>query len=217
MNINIGDSVIVKKGIKDPDFDSNIEVWQGRVYEIQDNNIICIEWDSRTLKEIPKSIIEVCEKKGYQWDQMCLETSDVKPTTPRDTKKETEETYNELQEKYDWLYLGEEGKRIQSVLSKASSYDYFDACEAWENHLEENLNFPLKAVVAEAQEKNIITFGSEVTIDGIDEIIELYGILVNIRYKNDTYTFPLADLEVIDKNSSDFLPIKDYSMWFANT
>jgi len=192
MNINIGDSVIVKKGIKDPDFDSNIEGWQGRVYEIQDNNIICIEWDSRTLKEIPKSIIEVCEKKSYQWDQMCLEASDVKPTAPRDTKKETEETYNELQEKYDWLYLGEEGKRIQSVLSKASSYDYFDACEAWENHLEENLKFPLKAVVAEAQERNIITFGSEVTIDGIDEIIELYGILVNVRYKNDTYTFRLS-------------------------
>jgi len=216
MNINIGDAVVVKKGIKDPDFDSDIGGWQGRVYEIQDNNIICIEWDSITLKEIPQSIIEMCEKNGYQWDQMCLDISEIKPTTPRDTKKDAEEVYNDLQEKYDWINLGEVGERIQSVLSTASSYDYFDACKAWKNHLEKNLIFPVKAVVAEAQENSKITIGSEVFIDGIEETIELYGILVNIRHKNDTYTFPLADLEVIDKNSSNFLPINDYVIWFAN-
>lgn len=215
MNISIGDSVVVKKGIKDPDFDSNIEGWQGRIHEIQDK-IICIEWDSITLKEIPESIIEKCEENGYQWEQMCLDIAEIKLATPRDKIEDSEEVYNKIQEKYDWIDLGEEGKRIQSVLSNALSYDYFDACKAWENHLKEKLSFPLKAVVSEFQEKSKITLGSEVSVEGIDQSIELYGLLVNIRYKNNVYTFPLADLEVIDESSSDFLPIKDYAVWFAN-
>ena len=215
MNISIGNSIVVKKGIKDPDFDSNIEGWQGRIYEIQDK-IICIEWDSITLKEIPESIIKKCEENGYQWEQMCLDIAEVKLTTPRDTRKDAEEVYNEIQEKYDWIDFGEEGKRIQSVLSSASSYDNFDTCKAWEKHLKEKLSFPFKAVVSEFQEKSKITLGSEVSVEGIDKIIELYGLLVNIRYKNNVYTFPLADLEAFDEKSSNFLPIKDYSVWFAN-
>ena len=42
------------------------------------------------------------------------------------------------------------------------------------------------------------------------------GILVDIEYKRKNYIFPLADLEVIEKSSSNYLPIKDYVVWFAN-
>ena len=45
MAFNIGDSVVVKKGVKDPDLGNHIAAWQGRISEI-DGDLICIDWDS---------------------------------------------------------------------------------------------------------------------------------------------------------------------------
>ena len=46
MKFNVGDSIVVKNGIQDPDLNADIGGWQGRISEIQDNNIACIDWDS---------------------------------------------------------------------------------------------------------------------------------------------------------------------------
>jgi hypothetical protein len=46
MNIKIGDSVIVKPTIQDPDFGLDIGGWQGRVSDVvEDGEVIRIEWD----------------------------------------------------------------------------------------------------------------------------------------------------------------------------
>ena len=50
---SIGDSVMVKKGVIDPDYSDHIRGWQGRIYEIDDNaskSLVCFEWDSITIK-----------------------------------------------------------------------------------------------------------------------------------------------------------------------
>ena len=62
IKFNVGDSVVVKEGTLDPDYGNDISGWQGRIYGIDDSNyddpLISIEWDSVTLKNMPRSVID---------------------------------------------------------------------------------------------------------------------------------------------------------------
>ena len=76
MNFKIGDSVSVKKGIKDPDLGFDIGAWQGRISEVDiDDDLICIDWDSITLQQMQASTITQSEKEGWDhlptWRQNC--------------------------------------------------------------------------------------------------------------------------------------------------
>ena len=106
MSINIpsvGDIVKVKPGVLDPDgflisdeahnqkfLDHNIPRvlslagWQGKITSVHPQEgrngatIIYIEWDSQTLKKIPKQAIKACDKKGLSWKEMGLYPKEVK-------------------------------------------------------------------------------------------------------------------------------------------
>jgi hypothetical protein len=52
------------------------------------SNLIGIEWDSITLKNIPSSVIDQCEVENLDWAQMCLFSTDVELTQPRDTEED---------------------------------------------------------------------------------------------------------------------------------
>jgi hypothetical protein len=85
----VGDSVIVKQGVLDPDLGTDIGGWQGRIVTIErQSNLIGIEWDSITLKNIPSSVIDQCEVENLDWTQMCLFSTDVELTQPRDTEED---------------------------------------------------------------------------------------------------------------------------------
>ncbi len=216
MNFKIGDAIVVKHGVKDPDLNADIGGWRGRISEVQDDGLVCVNWDSITLKEMPTSVIKQCEQEGWGWDQMYLDTSDIELTDPRDTKKDVERIISKLHHEYAWIHLGVEGERIQSVLSGIASDDYWNVFKAWEKYLKEKLSFPFKAIVEEIQERGPMKAGNKVTVHGISDIEELWGILVDIEYKRKTYLFQLADLGVIEKSSSNCLPVKDYVIGFAN-
>ncbi|MCW5212614.1 hypothetical protein VU04_06860 [Desulfobulbus sp. TB] len=57
MNFQINDSVVVKAGVKEPDTGMDLGGWQGRVTKIEKDNLLCIDWDSLTLNNIPDSYI----------------------------------------------------------------------------------------------------------------------------------------------------------------
>ena len=42
MVLHVGDSVVVKSGILDPDFGTDISGWQGRIEEIDDEDTVFI-------------------------------------------------------------------------------------------------------------------------------------------------------------------------------
>ncbi len=88
-DFKVGDSVIVKQGVLDPDFGTDIGGWQGRIVTIErQSNLIGIEWDSITLKNIPSSVIDQCELENLDWAQMYLSSTDVELTQPRDTEED---------------------------------------------------------------------------------------------------------------------------------
>ena len=82
ISLKIGDSVKVREGMMCPDMeDLCIEGWQGMVSEVGEdkdgNTLICIRWDSMTLKNLPGYFIEQSEEEGLDYTRMYLWPEDV--------------------------------------------------------------------------------------------------------------------------------------------
>src|SRR5262249_269370 len=88
-----GNSVIVKPGTQDPDTGGDISGWQGRVTEIvdgEDGPLVCVAWDSLTLKRLPHALIARSENEGWDWQSMYLFLTDVEPAPARDAEADVE-------------------------------------------------------------------------------------------------------------------------------
>ena len=218
-NLKEGDSVIVKPGVKDPDTDTNISGWQGRISDISEDDgetIVSILWDSVTLKKMPRSMIEYCEDEGLGWREMRLGVSDVKPASPRDAEEDVEEAIEEIESQTAWLFLGEEGKRIQKVLDGIDPDDTVEILEAWKAHLGKKLKFPFEAEIVEHVRRSSLRIGDRVTVDGVREVDDVYGIFVEVTRGHDSYEFPLCDLGATDRQAKNYQLVKDYVVWYAN-
>jgi ribosomal protein L7/L12 len=214
----MGDSVIVKTGITDPDLGVDLGGWCGHIAEEPNTaNMIFIRWDSITLRNMPDSMIVQCEDQGLDWTGMVLGVQDVEPTSPRDTEADVAQVVDELSKKYAWAYLGEEGLRISQVLAGIDPRDEMAILEAWEKHLRKRLVFPFDAEVSEHQgRKSSLRIGDRVTVQGIERIDDLYGVIIRSRYRQQRYDFPLCDLEATDERSMNYQQVQDYAVWYAN-
>ena len=212
MSFKIGDSVKVKEGIMCPDNDSIcIAGWQGRIFEIEDDDIVGIRWDSITLKHIPQDYIQQSEEEGLGWTEMYLTAEEIEPASPRDSEKTADQVRDEMESKSFWLGEGAEGQRILKVIADAE-----DPVEAWNTHLSKVLTFPFDAEVSEPQDRGSLDCGDKVQVKGICDADDFYGILVDVICGRQQLVFPLCDLTVRDKKSSNYRPVKDYCIWFAN-
>jgi hypothetical protein len=217
IDFKVGDSVIVKQGVLDPDLGTDIGGSQGRIWEIEgQSHIIGIDWDSITLKNIPDSVINKCKVEGLDWTRMYLEAKEVELTQHRDTEKDVAAIIEQIESQHRWSYLGEEGKGIQAVLADVEPDDEMAAFEAWKEHLIHVLSFPFEAVVDEFQERGSKRAGDKVTVESMADVEELYGILVKVKHKHRRADFPLCDLEATESNSSNYQFLRDYVVWFAN-
>jgi len=222
LKFNLGNSVIVKQGIKEPDLEEfEIGGWHGRVVEIDaksdnGNILITIEWDSLTLKQIPTDFIEQSERDGYDWQNMILYDSDLEKTNPRDENENLKKVQDRLSDKYHWASFGEEGIRISKVLGNVNPNDELKCLKKWVEYLDKELTFPIHASVWDSEDDWLIKIGDKVLIKSLPHIVDMYGIIASIRLNGKRYEFPLCDLEVMDKTKSDFQLINDYRTWFAN-
>jgi hypothetical protein len=136
----IGLSVIVKEGIPDPDYGQDLSGWQGRIIDIKDENkddpLLLIKWDSQTLKKMPRSMTEACEKDGLASDQMYLYGNDVDPVISPDRQRRksllmtlTREPLQLARIHYD-LFDKESVQRIFAKL-RCMAYDRIQDRWAW--------------------------------------------------------------------------------------
>lgn len=211
----LGDSVVVKPGIKGEDFDLDLSGWQGRVVEITDDQMVNIAWDSVTLRKLPVAYIEASEEDGMGWGEYYLALADVEPASARDKPKDVERVMAELSTRHGWAAMGDEGRRIQKVLSDVEPGDDDEAFEAWQEYLTEKLSFPFEAEISEPQ-RGPLRMGDRVIVKDIDDVVDLYGILAAVKHDKGRYQIPLCDLEVTDQKSPNYLPVSDYSCWFTN-
>lgn len=220
-NFPIGESVVVKPGVTDPDLGYDMGGWQGRVTENhyadeQGNPLTTIAWDSITLKQMPAEMIERCEEDGLDWSSMGLYTSEVMPASPRDKIHQVDQVKAEIEDAHQMDHLGEQGRRMQQILNSADRKGEIGRFKAWEKYLKANLTFPFEAEVSEPQERGPIRTGERVSVLGIEIVDDSYGIIVSIKTKRGHYDFPLCDLEALPDTSPNYQPLNDYVVWFAN-
>lgn len=213
----VGDSVVVKPGVVDPDLGIEIGGWEGKIAEEPgQDDLVLISWDSVTLRNTPDFVIEQCEEQGLDWTKMYLDAQEVELTSPRDTEEDVAPVIKELEKKHAWSWLGEQGRRIQQVLASADADDEMAALEVWEEYLAGSLTFPFQAEIDEGQERGPLQAGDRVKVTGIGLVDDLYGIIVDLRRERMKYAFPLCDLEVVAEDSPNHQIVEDYRVWFAN-
>jgi hypothetical protein len=215
----VGDSVVVKQGVRDVDFDVDIGGWRGRIEEIEpgeDGRVLLVHWDSVTLREMSDAIVEACEEQGLSWTTYYVETSDVQPSSPRDTEEDVSRVVKELERKHAWIWIGPEGRTIREVLDGVDPRDIVAALDAWNCHLEERLDFPFEAEVDVFRERGPLRGGDRVTVVGISGLDYTRGVIVHLQRSRQWYDSPLCDLSVADRGSPNHHIVQAYRIWFAN-
>jgi len=96
MALHVGDSVIVKSGVLDPDFGIDISGWQGRIEEVDDGETVFIRWDSITLREMRLDMIIRCENENLDWEVMTLDMDEIEVTTAKDSEADVSRTASQL-------------------------------------------------------------------------------------------------------------------------
>jgi len=227
LDLNVGDSVVVRPGILCPDDHKLIIAgWQGRVEEIdvgEDGELlVLVEWDSFTIKEMPEDFIEESIQEGLDYAVMYLEYGDVIKTEPRDSVDDVRKVHEEIDQRYSWDTDDEadheEIDQKESIIEKVL-YDYEDTdpLKSWKKFLKKSLRFPFDAIVFEATEKTPqIKKGESLKVLKITDIDEYNGIMVMAEKDSDSFEFPLCNLEIIQENTANFLPFQAYCYWFVN-
>jgi hypothetical protein len=162
---------------------------------------------------MPQSYLEQSETEGLDWQQFYLEVDDIQHAQSRDTQRDVDEVVDEIASRVYWHSLGEEGKRIQEVLTGVE--DDWEAFKAWERHLEQNLRFPFEAVISEYQERGRLRQGDRIQILEISVLDDLYGVIVSGKRGSESIDFPLCDLAVVGQGVNEQV-VSDYALWFAN-
>ena len=216
-NWTIGESVVVKPGVTDPDTGRDLGGWHGRISAILDEaQIVTIQWDSLTLKSIPPAHIAWSEEEGLSWSEMNLAPEEVEPAAARDTENDVAAAIAEIESQTSWLHLGgEQGQRIQAIVNRAKGHDEFAVFRTWHAYLEKNLVFPFAATVQEYQ-RGPVRQGARVSVLAVTFLDETYGTIVAVKHKNGVHELPLCDLKATEANAETRQLVEDYAMWFAN-
>jgi Calcium binding len=213
----ISDSVKVKPGVKDPDNEIfDLGGWQGRISAIEQSEdeepIVTIVWDSITLREMPKVFIEKSLREGYDFEEMNLLESELELAPARDKAEDSHEVAASLEDAFRWADLGEQGKRIQAV--EDSCEDDFHLMHHWFEHLENNIELPIKAKYTGDSTQNLRQ-GAEILINGFVDADDHYGVIGSAKYQKQWIQVPLCDVEVLE-SSKKTEALEDYIVWFAN-
>ncbi len=213
----IGNSVVVKSGVADPDTGNDIGGWQGRISAtFEEEETLTIEWDSVTLKKILPAHIAWCEEEGLSWSEMNLSLEEVEPGAARDSQNDVTATIAKIASQSNWLHLGgAQGQRIQAIVNRAESQDLFVILRNWHAYLEEHLVFPFAATVQEYQ-RGPIRQGAQITVLAMTFLDEMHGTLVTVKLKQGVSELPLCDLKATNAPIKTQQLVEDYAVWFAN-
>ena len=104
MAFRVGDSVKMKNGVKDAEYDKwDLSGWQGWVLVAPKrgkSDTYQILWDSETFKNMPLDFIEQSNEDQDTWDIYYTVESELEAATPRDTKMAAERVAKEWRAKY---------------------------------------------------------------------------------------------------------------------
>ena len=104
---------------------------------------------------------------------------------------------------------------LKKVLKNADSNKQSDIESAWFTYLDEKLKFPYKAKINLISFSRAVKDGDIVKVTGVDNWIDLYGVLMNVKKDGQRLEIPIEELEVIDKNSKNYRIIDAFLDWYG--
>jgi len=108
----------------------------------------------------------------------------------------------------------EQERRVDEFVRKCSSEDDMEIEEAWQNYLEEHMQFPFEAEIVD--DPGPLEVGDIIKVTAIEGSDDLYGIIVKVKMGRKQYSFPLCLLEPVEKENNNFQLVDDYNFWFCN-
>lgn len=128
----VGDSVQVRAGVKDLEFHVEIGGWQGRVTDIYtEDNLVDIAWDSQTLLQMPKELLDNCFREGYAIEGFTLPFDEVESAKPRDKEKDVLNALVEIYGRYGLEYQSEMESLVLSMANLAGLFE--DEDDDWDD------------------------------------------------------------------------------------
>lgn len=217
----IGDVVKVKSGVQDELTGIFMDNWQGRVIEhandAESNEaLVCVEWDSVTARNLPVQYIMMSNQENADWSSYYLLMSEVEPAQVRDTPAEAEKAIRELDSKYYWLSMGEEGERVHKIVGNLDLDDDEAAFKAWMQFLKQHLKFPFQAEVQMGVQGGQAKEGEVLKVLNFANTDEFMGIMMRVSGAKGMFDCALFDLSVEDTESPNYEPVADYSFWYNN-
>lgn len=212
MEIKIGDSVRVKPGVKDPDYENDMSGWQGRVTHIDtdEGKFIEIAWDSITLNQMPVELIETS----------------------------IEEKIEALNEQFEYTSSDEQSKNIAKILDSKDLSVIEENQDKFFVYLSEHIKYPCLLTGTEdfsweepylfgvfdqeeyeRLKKKRASYTDHFKLVRLEDIIDdLQGILVKVKRIGDKKVFvlPLWDLKTVDRKDENHQLFEDYSYWMSN-
>ncbi len=239
--MKIGDSVRVKSGIMDPEFEKyDMAGWQGRIAAIDttEKEFIEIAWDSITLGMIPAEYIERSIDDYWDFSSIWLNNNEVELIEPRDTINEVEKKLLEIREHFGYITSEEQEENILKILKRKDLSVNRKNQDRYYDYLEEHITYPCVLIGSEdfsweepylfgifdekeyeLLKKERPSYTDQYELIRLGDIIDdLRGILVEARRISDKKAFvlPLWDLKTVDRKNKNHQLISDYSYWMSN-
>ena len=102
------------------------------------------------------------------------------------------------------------------ILKKAKSNNKDKILDTWFFYLSDELKFPYEAEVQLFSYSRNLKDSDIVKVLGVDNLIDMYGVLMKIKFERSTYFMPLEELIVKNKNSKNYKIIDAFLEWYAN-
>jgi hypothetical protein len=238
--IKTGNSVSVKPGVKDPDYDYDLSGWQGRVIHIDthDEEFIEIAWDSVTLGQMPARLIETSIEEGFEFYLMWLNENDIVLAEPRDQPAAVDDKINALNKQFGYMNSEEQHQQIKQILNSKDLSVSKENLDKFYNYLSKHIKYPCLLTgmedfsweepyvlgIFDQEEYEILKKKRASYIDHFklirleDRVDDLQGILVNVQRIGDRKLFilPLWDLKTVDRKDQNHHIIDNYSFWMTN-
>jgi hypothetical protein len=107
-------------------------------------------------------------------------------------------------------------KIIKEVLGSSKSEKRKHIEQAWFDYMKENLEFPFEAEVNLASYSEVLSDGDVVKVKDLDNMFDMYGMIMKIKKERETYYIPLLELDLIDRKSKNYKIINAFLEWSEN-
>ena len=112
--------------------------------------------------------------------------------------------------------MSEQNPIIKTVLKNAASKKRDDIESEWFFYLRENLKFPFQAEVNLISYSSAVSDGDIVKVIGLDNMIDMYGVIMKVKKGRKTLYMPLEELELLDKKTKNYKIINAFLDWYSN-